>query len=192
VTGRRFVGNWNFLGSYTWARSEGTVNEGFATVYLDNPTNSVFWDGFLPDDRRHTIKVLTSYQVTPSWNLGVTFEYGTGTPYSKFFFNDLYNDWRDLRSPRGTDPGRDENDPDDDVEARLPDLTEINVKAVYNLKRLTGHNLEAIAEIFNLLNTSTVTEVEQRDLGEDAPVQYGDAIDRQDPFRLRVGLRYRY
>lgn len=190
VTGRKYVGKWNFLGSYTWARSEGTVNEGFATVFMDNSTQDIYYDGFLPDDRRHTVKFYTSHQLTRSWNLGVTYTYSTGAPYSKKFFNNVYSDFTDLRSARGTDPG-DVNDPEDDVESRYPDLTEIHVKAVYNLKRVTGHNIDAIGEVFNLLNTNTVTRVEERNL-EEGPVQYGDAIDRQDPFRLRVGLRYRY
>jgi carboxypeptidase family protein/TonB-dependent receptor-like protein len=194
LTGRRYVGKWNFLGSYTWARSEGTVNEGFATLFLDNYTQNKFYDGFLPDDRRHTLKFYTSYQLTTSWNLGVAFSYATGTPYSKRFFNKVYSDFTDLRSARGTDP-RDVNNPDDDVEARVPDLTQIDLKGVYNLKRLTGVNLDAIAEIFNLLNTSTALRVEERNINADDPtaaVHYGDTIRPQDPFRVRLGLRYRY
>ncbi len=196
LTGRRYVGRWNFLSSYTWARSEGTYNpdvrtESFATVYLDNYTQNKYYDGFLPDDRRHTVKAYVSAQASKSLSVGMSFQYATGAPYNKYFFNDLYRDFTDFRAGRGTNPN-DVNDPSDDTELRMPDLVELALKLDYNLARLTGINLDAIAEVFNLLNTNTPTRVEDRNLGEDAPVQFGDPIDRQDPLRVRLGVRYRY
>ena len=54
-------------------------------------------------------------------------------------------------------------------------------------------SLEAAARdpryVFNL---RTATRYEDRNLAPGAPTQFGDIIDRQNPFRVRFGLRYRY
>ena len=50
--GRR-LGNWQLMASYTYSRTEGTVSEGMATLYLDNPRQAQFYEGFLPNDRKN-------------------------------------------------------------------------------------------------------------------------------------------
>jgi len=194
---RKFSGNWQVMGSYTWSRNEGTVSEGYATTYMDNPRQNIFYDGFLPDDRRHVFKVSGWYRLPWDVTVGGNLWVGTGTPYDRFYFNSFFNEYNDRRAPRGYDPN-DLSTPDDDTELRMPTQLALDIKLTYKLERLTrlivGEplNLELIGEIFNLFNLRTATEYEDRFLKPGAATQWGDIIAKQSPFRVRFGLRYRY
>jgi len=122
---------------------------------------------------------------------------GTGTPYDRLYYNAFFKDYEDRRAVRGTDP-RDLSTPYDDVELRTPTRLQLDLKVTYQLSHLTrrligeAHNLELIGEVFNMFNLRTPTRYEDRDLKPGAPTQFGDIIDRQNPFRVRFGLRYRH
>jgi len=191
VFGRRSGPKWNLLASYTWARSEGTVNEGFATLYLDNPTQSKFFDGPLSDDRTHTVKTFGSYQVIEPLTLGSSISLLSGQPYSRLYFNPAFGGFSDRRAPRGQDP-HDPTDPGDDTELRYPWQLQVDVKAVYSFEPMIHQDIEAIVEIFNLFDLEAATAIEQRELAPSAPTQFGDVLARQAPLRARIGLRYRY
>ena len=117
--------------------------------------------------------------------------------YLFFYFNGFFGDYNDRRAPRGVDP-KDLSTPDDDVELRTPTRLTLDLKLTYHLRHLTkhligeAHDLELIGEIFNVFNLRTATSYEQRALEPGAPTQFGDIIDRQNPYRVRFGLRYRY
>ena len=194
---RRFVGNWQVMASYTFSRNEGTVSEGFATTYLDRPRQVPFFEGPLPDDRTHVVKVSGWYRFRRSLSVGGSFWVGTGTPYDKLFFNSFFGDYNDRRAPRGVDPG-DLSTPDDDQELRMPTRVALDIKVSYKLADVTDWlfgeaiNLELMGEVFNAFNLRTETRYEDRNLKPGAATQWGDIIDRQNPFRVRVGMRYRY
>ncbi|MCA9666655.1 MAG: TonB-dependent receptor [Myxococcales bacterium] len=194
---RRFVGNWQLTASYTWSKSFGTVSEGFATTYLDRPRQSPFFDGPLPDDRRHVIKVTGFWRWKKIFTIGGNLWIGSGTPYDRLYFNSFFNDYADRRAVRGTDP-RSLSTTADDVTLRTPWRLALNLKFVWRMTHLTkkligeAHKLELIGEIFNVFNLRTATRYEERNLEPGAPTQFGEIIDRQDPFRVRFGLRYRY
>jgi len=194
---RKFSGNWQVMGSYTWSRNEGTVAEGYATTYLDRARQAQFFEGFMPDDRRHVFKVGGWYRLPWDVTIGGNLWVGTGTPYDKLYFNAFFNDYEDRRAPRGYDP-RDLSTPDDDEELRMPTQLALDLKVTYKLERLTRWiigapiNLELIGEVFNMFNLRTATEYEDRYLKPGAATQWGDIINKQDPFRVRFGLRYRY
>ncbi len=197
VFGRKFIGNWQLMASYTYARLEGTVSEGYATVYLDRARQEAYFNGFLPDDRRHVVKLTGWYSWNKELNVGGSFWLGTGTPYDKLYFNSFFSDYEDRRAQRGMDP-KDLSTPDDDEELRTPTRVVINLKVSYKLARLsewiigTPLNLELIGEVFNLFNLRTATRYEDRNLEAGAATQWGEVIDKQSPFRVRFGLRYRY
>ena len=194
---RKFVGNWQLTASYTWSRYTGTVAEGFATVFLDRPRQEQFFSGPLPDDRRHVLKLSGWYRFREILTVGGSMWVGTGTPYDRLYFNSFFNDYADRRATRGTDP-RDLTTPDDDVELRMPTRLVLDLKLVYNLRHLTravigeAHNLELIGEVFNVFNLRTASQYEERNLEPGAPTRFGEVINRQQPFRVRFGLRYRY
>ncbi|MFO0746426.1 MAG: TonB-dependent receptor [Myxococcota bacterium] len=184
---RRLDDHWSFNGNYTLAFYKGQSPE-LLTRAFDNPRQNVYEEGYLPDDHRHTVKAQLTYAFDWGLTVGLSGVYETGGPYSKYFFNDYDGDYTNRRSPRGTDPGDDLNDPKDDRENRLPDLLTIDVRASWSLKPLTGIDIEVIAEVFNLLNASSVTAVETSSTEEG---NYGQPTDRQRPFQAALGLRYR-
>jgi hypothetical protein len=63
------------------------------------------------------------------------------------------------------------------------------VRAAYDFSRLFGLNLEAIAQVENVLNASSVTSVNQ--IVVDPPI-YGSAANYQKPFQAQFGLRFSY
>jgi hypothetical protein len=192
---RRYVGRFYVLGSYTYARSYGTVPEpdpdtlqqNFASIYLDDYVQSKFAYGPLPDDIRHSVKVYASYLFFGSLTLGGSFTIRSGEPYDFFAFNDLYRRFQDRRSERGTFPNGTLSNTNDDVELREPTHVEVGLKLDYNFEKLTHLNVDLIAEVFNLFDTQTPNRYETRDV-----LSNGEVIDREDPFRARLGLRVRY
>jgi hypothetical protein len=194
---RKFVGNWQVMASYTWSRTEGTVSEGYATVFLDRARQAQFFDGYLPSDRRHSVKLTGWYRFPWGLTVGGNVIVRTGTPYDRLYFNEFFADYADRRAQRGMDPG-DLSTPDDDEELRLPTQLIWDLKVTYGLGKVTKWllneplNLELVGEVFNLFNLRTATAYEERDLKPGALTQWGDIINRQDPFRVRFGLRYRY
>ncbi|MBI2892148.1 MAG: TonB-dependent receptor [Deltaproteobacteria bacterium] len=182
---------WGLLASYTYLRSFGTVNEGFATVFLDNDQQTIFYSGPLSDDVRHTVFATASYEIGKQLRIGPSVRVQSGTPYDRFFLNDLFGSYQDRRAPRGQDPGS-LSDPDDNEELREPWTTEVDLLLLYNLKEAFGLNGTMSVAFLNLLNSRTPTRYEDRNLPVGAPTQFGDVIDRQDPFRVRIGMRFEY
>ena len=194
---RKFIGNWQVMASYTWSQRYGTVSEGYATVYLDRARQVPFFEGFLPDDRTHSLKLSGFYNWNKELNMGARLTVNTGNPYDKLYYNKFFGDYSDRRAQRGYDP-KDLSTTDDDEELRMPTTLVLDIKVAYRLRRLTemlfdeGLNLELVGEIFNVFNLRTATAYEQRNLLPGASTQWGDTIDKQSPFRVRFGLRYRY
>ncbi len=205
---RKFIGAWQLMASYTWSRREGTVSEGYATVFLDRPRQVPFFEGYLPEDRRHQLKLSGFYAFRKWGTLGGTFTVQSGTPWDKLYYNNFFGDYEDRRAQRGYDP-RDLSTTADDVELRMPTLVTMDLKATLNLEPLTRMlfgmplKLEFISEVFNLFNlrtavddpndsTRTATGYENRYLLPGAPTQWGDILNKQSPFRVRFGMRYRY
>jgi len=192
---RRYVGRFNLLGSYTYARSFGTVPEpdpasgqqNFASIYLDNYEQAKFAYGPLPDDIRHSIKLYGSYLFFGSFSVGGSAVVNTGAPYDFYVFNNLYRSFQDRRAPRGQSPGESLSTTSDDEEQRFATQLELGLKLDYNFLKLTGVNGDVILEVFNVLNSQEVTRIEQRDV-----LTNGSVLDRQDPLRARLGLRIRY
>ena len=87
----------------------------------------------------------------------------------------------------GINPGTNINDPYDDRELRLPDLSTLNLQLAFNFLPLINKNLEAYVDVLNVLSQRTTTTVAEND-GQDFGVQRG----RQEPFRFRLGFRYKY
>ena len=88
-----FDGNWDkfFLqGSYTYAKSKGNTEGGVKSDIGQNNT-SVTQDfdyielttdtyGYLPNDRRHSLKLFGNYSITDEWSVGVNLLVQSGRP----------------------------------------------------------------------------------------------------------------
>ena len=91
------------------------------------------------------------------------------------------------RAQVGVNPGTNVNDPSDDRSLRLPDQQDVNVQVRANLLPLTGQRLEFYVDVLNVFGLRTTTKVAEND-GQD----FGVIRSRMDPFRIRLGMNYRY
>ena len=87
-----FNGNWGMQASYTYSKSKGTA-EGYVQSNLNQDDAGVTQDfdfgsfsdgsdGYLPNDRRHVIKVFGNYALTKEWRLGMNTTLASGRPLS--------------------------------------------------------------------------------------------------------------
>ncbi len=173
--------------AYTWAAMEGNFsnNEGdFGT----NPARDRYYIyGYLPEDSRHQVRAQMTYQLRRWVSFGWTYRYTSGRPFQRKFRNDVESGFVDYRAQVGINPGGNINDPDDDRPLRLPDLMEMNLQARFNLKPVTGINLDAFVDVLNMLALRTTTSVTT----DNGPT-WSRPGSRMGPMRMRIGFRYRY
>ena len=79
------------------------------------------------------------------------------------------------------------NDPSDDRALVLPDVQRLNMQLRFDLKQLTGLNLETYVDFLNVLSLRTPTGV----VTQDGPT-FGTTTGLMEPFRTRIGARFRY
>jgi hypothetical protein len=174
-------------GSYTWSRLDGNIFLEENNEFGDIPGRNVYLWGPSPYDRRHEIRVSAAYQLTRWLSSGLFYNYFSGSPYSRKFFNSETGKYEDYRARVGRDPGTNFNDPSDDRPLQLPDIHKLNLQLRANLMPLIKWNLEVFSDIVNVLALRTTTAV----YVEDGP-NFGQQSARLDPFRIRLGLRFRY
>ena len=173
--------------SYTWSRLGGNVFLEEDNEYGDIPPRNVYLDGPSPFDRRHEVRASMAYQWNAIFSSGLVYNYYSGAPYSRRYFNQETGRFEDYRAPVGVSPGVNVNDPEDDRQQRLPDIQKLNLQLRANLLPLTRVNLDVFADFINVLALRTTTAV----YTDDGPL-FGQPSGRMDPFRIRLGVRYRY
>lgn len=114
---RPFDGKWEARIDYTLSKSQGNMegpansDSGQGSASHDNGVStSVNWDGpafmiysmgYLPNDRRHQLKIRGSYAITPEWLVSGNLRVQSGMPITCWgYFND-----------QGGDPAENETDP---------------------------------------------------------------------------------
>jgi hypothetical protein len=183
---RKREGRLQALAAYTWTRSEGTSNTSYSGNYLDNPGQTIYYYGPLPDDNRHNLQALLTYKVNQWLSLGGTYRFVSGGPYNHYYYNTFQGGFTDFRSQRGKD-SRGTLTPDDDIPLRLPDRSILNLQVRVALQPLIKQPLELFADVFNLLALRTTTGVFQNDGSV-----FGQEASRMGPMSLRVGVHYRF
>jgi hypothetical protein len=158
-----------------------------------NPRQRQFFTGFLPEDRRHNLKLRASY----NWRgviIGALFNYMSGAPRSKYYFNQTDQGHTNLRSPQGTEPGfvasnplSTPNDPGRWSEFRLPDVIQVDVRLGYDFHSLIKQHIILMLDFFNAFNLASANEVQTANIDS-----FGTVLGRQRPFRFQIGLRYVY
>jgi hypothetical protein len=179
---RKRDGRLKVQSSYTWARLEGAAGD-----YGDVPGQDPYLYGYLGDDHRHEVKILSQYQFTPWLSTGVRYFWRSGIPYNRYYRNAVYGTFIDNRARLGYSPGTDINDPGDDRQLRLPDLQSFNLQARLNLQPLIGKRVDVYLDVLNVFGLRTVVDVSQND----GP-NFGLPIDRLPPMRVRLGANFRY
>jgi hypothetical protein len=174
--------------SYTWSTLTGNVFDGLNNPWGDIPARDVYLRGGpLADDHRHEVRGTMQYAMSPWLTFGGRYEFSSGTPYQRLFWNEESAAFDLHRAQAGQNAGANLNDPGDDRAQRLPDRQELNVEVRLNLMPLLGHKVELAVDLLNLLGQRTATAYGQND-GQDAGVERA----WMDPFRLRLRANYRY
>ncbi|HNO67647.1 MAG TPA: carboxypeptidase regulatory-like domain-containing protein [Pseudomonadota bacterium] len=185
---------WDLFAAYTLSFLYGPGAEQFAQVsgsqtlsQFYNPRMYGFYDGFLPEDRRHNLKLRASYTFK-GLLFGAFLNFQSGAPRTKRFYNQNEGDYTNRRSPSGTDPGQNPNDVTSIAEVRTPALLTTDLRIAYDLHSLLQKvHLSVSVDLFNLFNLDAPTEIEARDVPS-----YGQVRARQQPLRLQLGLQLQY
>jgi hypothetical protein len=193
---RRFAENWMLMASYTWSQSygnyEGYVNSDIGqddagiTQTFDFAGLSDNSNGFLPNDRRHNVKVFGAYAWDFGLQVGANAWYRTGRPINAFGIHPT-DPWAEqygvfsffeqgVACPRGC------KGTTDDTYA-----VDLNVKYDFTL---AGLNMNVRADVFNVLNNQHVTQVQEgadQTTGAINP-NFLETTDTQAARRVRFGV----
>ncbi len=187
VANKAFSNNWQMSGSYTYSRAEGAPSTQIS-AYLDNPRQNSLWRSWLDFDRRHVIKLDGSYHFPFGIELGASVFWATGYPYAKYVMNTYWGGYNNLADKYGYDPDH----PDNPYWNRFPQTFGLDMKVVWDLKELTGQQLDLITEMNNVLHLRPKTDLEENDMPAGSPRQYGNFYATASGFSAGMGIRYRY
>lgn len=187
-------GKWNASFSYTWSQSYGNY-EGWVlsdtgqddagiTTLFDSPMNTENTYGFLPNDRRHVIKVFGSYKIKPEWTIGSFILMSSGRKINRIGWRadpvrgSTSNDY--LLAPRGT-------------AGTTKSVINTNLALIYTPK-WAKDRLSLTLDVFNVFNGKSVTEVVETAQNASGGVDpsYGTASAWQRPRYFRLSANFAY
>ena len=162
---RKNNGVFGFGGSYTYAKSKGNIEGGVQSDFgqtdtgitqdFDQPGFVDYSYGYLPNDRRHQLKLYGDVNVGPNLTLGLNAQVFSPRPLSCFGFHptDLFADGYGAAShycggkpsPRGTAQKTDR-------------FTNVNFAARYNLHFGENQVITLRADVFNVFNSKAVVK----------------------------------
>lgn len=178
---------WHYSTSYTLSWLYGPAVAIFGANPFDNPRQAKFFNGFNPEDIRHYFRAYGSYDFSRYFTAGAAFEYRTGFPLTKAYYNHRYGGNSNYRSPIGTAPSG-PNDIERISELRTPDQVDFDVRLTFNLLPNKGlGDLLLGLDFFNVLDLRTATGTRTAD-----NAQYGQVTGRKTPRRLQLSLTYEY
>ena len=184
---KRMGHRWQLFGSYVYAKGEGTKgqghNESQGAVFA-NPNNMLFADGAMNLDRPHQLKLQGTFQAPWGVTLSGSYLLQSGLPWA-----------RTMRYVRGTDS------PLITVEAQIVVRAEpigaqrfdmeklLDLRAEKKFKVGGNRHLGVILDVFNVMNASTVTAVQQTRIDLAAFGKPGEILS---PRTLRLGARFEF
>ena len=180
VIDRAWDDKWSFNASYTLSFSEGNAegpvnsDTDFAdsgrTEAFDNPWVNFNANGYLPNDRRHQIKMNGSYAINDAWEFGATVDarsgrpvsaFGVGNPFDEEEFHSFYICTANCDAPH---PERTYTLFPRGNEDRLPWTWDVGLSTTYKHSFGTA-DLSVKFAVYNLFDRQVVTEVnEDREL----------------------------
>lgn len=219
-----FQGNWDKLflqGSYTYAKSKGNTEGGVksdigqddtgTTQDFDYPELSYGAYGYLPNDRRHTLKLFGNYEFTDEWSAGFNLLVQSGRPVNCFGYLGDYITSRYGNSYFSCDPGMidDMSDNGSTIVPRgsagtTPWQRTLDLNVAYRPSFVEG--LMFKVDVFNVFNAQSATTLDE--FGEDgigrptygpncgnpdldqAECTYGRATGYQAPRAVRFMIQY--
>ena len=192
--------NWALQGSYTlsWNKgnTEGSVKSDIGQGWA-NLTTDFDWlqlmdgaDGYLPNDRRHKLRLWTSYEVNDRLTLGANLFAQSGRPKNTFGFGHpdgtpawgptfylLQPDGTFEFAPRGS-------------AGRTDWITQVDLAALYSFSLGDNAEMELRAEVFNLFDADGAEEVYE--YAEEISTQLLLPTQYQAPRYFRFGLAMRF
>ncbi|MFD2367428.1 TonB-dependent receptor plug domain-containing protein [Pseudoduganella sp. GCM10020061] len=199
---RAWDGVWTVQGSYVLSFSKGNT-EGYvkSDIGQDDAGISQDWDypglaegsyGYLPNDRRHALKLWGSYQVLPELRIGANLLLQSGRPLNCFGYYTGNLDHVSVYygassfycgsklNPRGS-------------RGRLPWTRDLSLQAVYEPKWQKGLSFQI--DVLNIFNERGVTSVQER--GEISAANtprpaYLQPLSLQNPRRVRLTAAYEF
>ncbi len=167
-----FDGNWDkfFLqGSYTYAKSKGNTEGGVKSDIGQSDTNvtqdfdykelAVDSYGYLPNDRRHSLKLFGNYEITEEWSVGANLIVQSGRPKNCL---GVLSPWP---SPTGVHPYgssffRCQGEPTPrGTQGRLPWTRTLDLNVAYRPNFAEG--LQFKVDVFNVFNSRELTSVNE-------------------------------
>jgi hypothetical protein len=170
--------------SYTWSESKGNTEGGVksdigqsdtsVTQDFDYKELTVDTYGFLPNDRRHALKVFGNYEFSDEWSMGANLLVQSGRPINCFGTLDLNPGATFTPHPYGSSFMRCATNPNpviggtDDAtvvraprgsQGRLPWTNSIDLNFAYRPSFVPG--LQFKLDIFNIMNHQKVTSVSE-------------------------------
>lgn len=211
---RPFDGRWSLRGSYTLARSfgnyEGAIKSDVAqtdtslTQDFDHASNMVGSEGYLPNHRRHTLKMFGNYQVNDWFNVGMNFTAASGRKYGCLGYTPTYVDPL-TPDPSGTPSGWFCPIGFGGATVATPRGSQGETPWTYNMDLDLGFTLfdsptrgqlTGVVSVFNLFDNDEVTRVVEQGVSRvdnvSPAANYGYVRSYQSPRSVRFGLRYRF
>lgn len=198
---RIFDGKWSVQGSYTWSQSYGNV-EGYVksdngqddaglTTSFDQPGLTDYSYGYLPNDRRHKLKLFGSYRVHPEVIVGASASAYSGRPINAFgnhptdvfaaeYGSESFYSFGEP-NPRGS-------------RGRTPWTYNLDVSARYMPSAVRGLTLGVdIFNIFDFDSETEVYEIEEEDYSPGTPDPfYKLPTAYQEPRYFRFSVEYQF
>ena len=213
---KAFDGKWGLAGSYTYSRSKGTA-EGYVNSTIDQDDAGVSQDfdfgvfsdganGYLPNDRTHSIKLFGTLGITENFKLGANLNSTSGRPLSRIGFvpsttpgdatgYTTASTYYYLNSQGVTVLGQ------RGTEGRTPWTHTLDLQAQYTMK-MGKNRLTLQADVFNVLDSQSATEYdEQNDFSRGTTtvgtpgrlsLNYGNPKGFQAPRSVRLTARYEF
>jgi len=196
---------WSLNANYTWSHSYGNA-EGY--VKSDNGQDdaglTTDWDfpylmdgayGNLPNDRRHTLKVFGAYAITENLQFGANFLMQSGRPQNGFGHglpvgygdaNDQYEYGQtyyigatnENYRPRGSF-------------GRTPWVFNLDLSLKYTVD-LQGSDLTFQVDVFNVLNSQSVTRVDEEQNDGSVNSEFLMPVSFQTPRKVMLSASYRF
>ena len=221
---------WAMQGSYTFSKSKGNV-EGYvnSTINQDDPGLTQEFDfssfqdgtyGYLPNDRRHVLKMFGYYEINDSFRIGANMSVQSGRPRScQGFVPPTVFDFNPIITPEGALGGANGYSTassfyclnDQGIATLTPrgTLGRTSWTSRYDLSfaytpQFMGNKLTLQADIFNILDSQKVTEFnEQRDFSRGTSnstvpgvnqlnLNYNLPTSFQAPRSVRFTVRYEF
>lgn len=209
-----FEGHWDkffMQGSYTWSKSYGNTEGGVksdigqddtgTTQDFDYPELTIGSEGYLPNDRRHVLKLFGNYEFNDQWSAGFNVLVQSGRPvncfgilgndpgYGTSYFSCGQGGFIDFRAHGGTVVNNGSTIIPRGTAGRTNWQRQLDLNVAYRPSFADG-KLVFKADVFNVFNEHAVTQVNE--FGEDGAGNPTTATTYKTPTAFQTPRSFRF